>query len=118
MCGNSPTTLLNRSGAYCSLCNRVQPRLKTTMDKRVAARLPQREIVKRTKRADGSTCISGGADLKASQAYPRRFGLAVAQAYHAHVSAPCSAVPALPGLRFSQVDVDILSSSLQMPPGI
>lgn len=89
------------------------------MDKKVAANLPHREIVKKSKKKDGTLCVSGGSDLKASQAYPRKFGLCVAESYHSYITSSAEhVVPSLPNLRFSPEDIGILESSMQMPAGI
>lgn len=93
--------------------------LKDTMDKKVAAKLPQKELVKRTRLSSGRISISGGADLKASQAYPRRFGIRVAEAYHGYVTSRIAPMPVcMAPVRLSQEDVDLLSCSLPMPKGI
>ena len=47
-----------------------------------AARYPEKDIVRTYESADGRLQVTGGSDLKATQAYTREFGLATAHAYY------------------------------------
>ena len=46
------------------------------------AKYPERDIVRRSETADGRIQVTGGSDLKSTQAYTREFGLATAHAYY------------------------------------
>jgi hypothetical protein len=88
------------------------------MDKTVARLLPEKELVVKRRREDGSVSVSGGRDLKASQAYPFKFGLDVACKYHDFISANPSFRPQhFPLFEFDAADTVAMLSTLDWPPG-
>jgi hypothetical protein len=100
------------------LSGNFHPRLSTKMDKTVARSLPDQELVVKRRRVDGSMSVSGGRDLKASQAYPFRFGLEVACQYHHFIEAnPTFSPQVLPPFEFDAADSAAMLSTLDWPPG-
>lgn len=90
------------------------------MDKAVVQSLPEKELVVKRQRVDGSMSVSGGRDLKASQAYPIRFGLEVASQYHKFISAnPNVRAPyVLSDFQFDADDSTAMLSTLDWPAGM
>ena len=108
------------TGSLCGCCSLAwNARLATKMDKGVANSLPERELVVKHRRVDGSTSVSGGRDLKASQAYPVAFGLEVALKYHNWLCAnPNFTAPTLAPFEFDAEDCAAMLSTLGWPTGM
>ena len=52
------------------------------MDQATQRKLPVMQLTVKKQKPDGTYSVSGGRDLKASQAYPRLFGLKVGESFH------------------------------------
>ena len=76
------------------------------------------EIVRKKIRADGSVSVSGGKDLKASQAYPPNFGLKVAECFHKYITTEPVYTPVLAATPFTEDDCAAMLVCLPMPLGV
>ena len=77
----------------------------------------KKQLVKHSITADGRPSVSGGPDLKNSQAYPLRFGLAIAEAF-ANYHREKRGFGPIPTIQLTDEDKDILLKELPMPEGV
>ncbi len=88
------------------------------MDEATKRKLPEVQITVKKQRLDGTVSVSGGRDLKAIQAYPRLFGIKVAECYHNLALGGKVDVAPLSNLLLDTDDWEVMQLTLERPPGI
>ena len=78
---------------------------------------PRVQLTVSTVLSSGKQSVSGSSELKASQAYPRRFGFQVAQAFHDHWSSG-GVCPAGVDINLDHEDRQRLLEELCIPSGL